>query len=120
MASCDAVVTGADSLLRDGHLVNKIGTLGLYLACQEFDVPSYTLMEVLKVELEGSEVAWQEESRDPGELSDEVEALNFYFEKVPGRLVRSVATDAGVMDTFGVTERFRTVGDLVRFYLAGG
>ncbi len=117
---CDAVVTGADSLLRDGQLVNKIGTLGLGLACVEFGVPFYALMEVLKVELVDHQISWEEESRDPGELSTEVKALNFYFERVPVRLVHSLVTDAGVMDTSSIMNRFKRAEDLIDFYVPGG
>ncbi len=114
---CDAVVTGADSLLRSGQLVNKIGTLALALACEDSGVPFYPLLEVIKVELEGQELPWREESRDPGEVSGEVEALNFYFERVPGRLVASAVTDAGVLEVDQALDRFRRKRDLGSFYL---
>ena len=113
----DAVVCGADSLLRDGSLVNKIGTLSLALACREQDVPFLPLLEVLKLELEGEEIRWQEERRDPEELSTQVEALNFYFEKVVPTLLERVVTDTGTERPVNLLERFRTPQDLARFYL---
>ena len=113
----DAVVCGADSLLRDGGLVNKIGTLPLALACREQDVPFLPLLEVLKLELEGQEIRWQEERRDPDELSTQVEALNFYFEKVVPTLLDRVVTDTGTERPVNLLDRFRTPEDLARFYL---
>lgn len=115
---CDAVITGADALLRDGQLVNKIGTSALVMASEESSVPYYPLMEVIKVELEGGEVPWREESRDPDEITDQVDALNFYFERVPSRIVRSVVTDAGVLGTREVLRRFRREEDVRGFYLS--
>ncbi len=113
----DAVVCGADSLLRGGGLVNKIGTLSLALACREHHVPFLPLLEVLKLELEGQEIRWEEERRDPEELSTRVEALNFYFEEVAPSLLDTVVTDAGTERPVTLLERFRTPEDLARFYL---
>ncbi len=113
----DAVVCGADSLLRGGGLVNKIGTLSLALACREHHVPFLPLLEVLKLELEGQEIRWEEERRDPEELSTRVEALNFYFEEVAPSLLDTVVTDAGTERPVNLLERFRTPEDLARFYL---
>ncbi len=117
VARCDAVITGADTLLRNGQLVNKIGTLGLALASEKHGVPCYPLMEAIKVELEGLEIPWREESRDPEEISDQVEALNFYFERVPSGLLSSVVTDAGVLKVRKVLHRFRREEDLKALYL---
>ncbi|MEE8199253.1 MAG: hypothetical protein V3R48_06025 [Thermoplasmata archaeon] len=113
----DAVVCGADSLLRGGGLVNKIGTLSLALACREYHVPFLPLLEVLKLELEGQEIQWEEEQRDPEELSTQVEALNFYFERVVPTLLDKVVTDTGTERLVNLLERFRTPEDLARFYL---
>lgn len=117
VSRCDAVITGADTLLRDGQLVNKIGTLGIALASEEYHVPYYPLMEVFKVELEGQEIPWQEESRDPEEICDQVEALNFYFERIPSGLLRSAVTDAGVLEVSEVLRQFKREEDLKEFYL---
>ncbi|MEE9163608.1 MAG: hypothetical protein V3U17_02280, partial [Thermoplasmata archaeon] len=113
----DAVVCGSDSLLRGGGLVNKIGTLSLALACREYHVPFLPLLEVLKLELEGQEIRWEEERRDPEELSTRVEALNFYFEEVVPTLLGTVVTDAGTERPVNLLERFRTPEDLARFYM---
>jgi translation initiation factor 2B subunit (eIF-2B alpha/beta/delta family) len=117
VSRADAVVTGADSLLRRGSLVNKIGTLSLALACREDGVPFLPLLEGLKVELEGEEMAWEEEKRDPAELSSRVEALNFYFEKVPPGLLDVLITDVGSWSFEELIQRFRTIEDLATFYV---
>ncbi|MFQ5986296.1 MAG: hypothetical protein ACE5KQ_02945 [Thermoplasmata archaeon] len=113
----DAVLSGADSLLRRGSLVNKIGTLSLALACREKGVPFLPLLEVLKLELEGEKMVWEEERRDPAELSPQVEALNFYFEEVPSTMLDVLVNDAGTERPEKLIERFRTLADLATFYL---
>ncbi len=117
VSRADAVVTGADSLLRRGSLVNKIGTLSLALACREHGVPFLPLLEGLKVELEGEEMAWEEEKRNPAELSSRVEALNFYFEEVSPGLLDVLITDAGSRSSEELIQRFRTLEDLATFYV---
>ncbi len=119
VADCDAVVTGADSLLRDGCLVNKVGTMSLTLACNEFGVPFYPLMEALKTEVEEGRVEWGQERRDPEELDGTVDAYNFYFEKVPARLTRLVVSDAGVARPSQHLKRFGRLEDLADFYSSG-
>ncbi|MFQ5837451.1 MAG: hypothetical protein ACE5HJ_01545 [Thermoplasmata archaeon] len=117
VARSDAVITGVDSLLREGSLINKIGTMSLALTCSEFSVPFYPIMEVLKVEVEGHEISPVEKSRDPGEVSEDLEALNFYFERVPSRLATSLVTDAGILKVSSLLNRFRRPEDLLSFYL---
>ncbi len=116
---CDAVVTGADALLLEGGLVNKIGTLSLALACEASDVPFHPLLEALKVELRGEALLRPSEDRDPSELSPSVEAWNFYFETVPESLLGRLVTDAGVVGAGELRERFATPEHLLAFYLQG-
>ncbi|MEE9173788.1 MAG: hypothetical protein V3U30_02290, partial [Thermoplasmata archaeon] len=66
--------------------------------------------------LEGQEIRWEEERRDPEELSTRVEALNFYFEEVVPTLLDTVVTDAGTERPATLLKRFRTPEDLARFY----
>ena len=117
VAEADAVLTGADALLRTGALVNKIGTLGLALACREFGVPFWPLLEALKVELEGDTRPWEPEDRPPEEMAENVNARNFYFERVDPRLVEEVVCDAGRMTPERLLRRFRTLEDQIRRYL---
>lgn len=117
VAEADAVLTGADAILRAGALVNKIGTLGLVLACREFNVPFWPLLEVLKVELEGDTRPWEPEDRAAAELAEGVPARNFYFERVDLRLVEEVISDAGRVPPDRLLRRHRTLTDLTRRYL---
>lgn len=119
VAQCDAVVTGADALLREGGLVNKIGTLPLALACEASDVPFLPLLEGLKVELRDHPLRRPAEARDASELSEAVEAWSFYFETVPEGLLGRLVTDAGVLAAEDLRERFATPEDLLSFYLQG-
>jgi len=45
----DAVVVGADTILPEGDLINRIGTRLLALAARDAEVPLYSISETLKV-----------------------------------------------------------------------
>ncbi|MGV9384211.1 s-methyl-5-thioribose-1-phosphate isomerase [Nonomuraea sp. NPDC003707] len=41
----DVALTAADRVTLDGHVINKVGTLGVALAARAFDVPFYALVD---------------------------------------------------------------------------
>ncbi|GGS50155.1 methylthioribose-1-phosphate isomerase [Planobispora rosea] len=41
----DVALTAADRVTLDGHVINKVGTLGVALAARAFDVPFYVLID---------------------------------------------------------------------------
>jgi translation initiation factor 2B subunit (eIF-2B alpha/beta/delta family) len=59
VGTVDLVLIGADTVFRDGSLVNKIGTAGLARAADEAGVPVIVACEVIKVT--------PVDARDPGE-----------------------------------------------------
>lgn len=101
----DRVIVGADSLLRDGTLVNKTGTKLLALAAQDAGVPFVVLADSFKhsaslpedVILEAMAV---DELDLPG--LHHVEAHNIYFDLTPGRLV-----DVWI-DEYGPSTQFKS------------
>jgi methylthioribose-1-phosphate isomerase len=100
----DALVTAGDRVTMDGHVVNKIGTLGLAVAAHAFDVPFYALVQApdrlaptaADVPIEyrsGAEVLSTLGRRT---ASDRVRGLYPAFDVTPPRFVTSVVTDRGV------------------------
>ena len=99
--SSDAVVVGADSVLRDGALVNKIGTYSLALAAKAAGKPFYAACELLKIDsVHTAETFPGPASRPARELEPppNVQAINVYFDVTPPDLVTSYVTDRGVYD----------------------
>lgn len=104
---CDVVLTGADSVLRDGSLVNKIGTYALALAAKAAGKPCYAACETLKIDsARTAETFPLPEPRSPEELEPppRVDALNLYFDLTPPELVTSYITDRGVYDPRGIAQ----------------
>ena len=94
----DVALVGADAVLPDGGLVNKVGTRLLGLACERAGTPLYAAADRFKVSasptLPLEEKAPQEVWPDapPG-----VQVRNIYFDRTESALVTGYATDAGLL-----------------------
>jgi len=100
----DAALVGADAVLADGSVVNKVGTRSLALAAAREDVPVYVVAAADKVrpdeEMHG-------ETGDPADLYDgeaPVTVANPIFERTPAELVDGVVTEHGVLDVDGIRD----------------
>lgn len=105
LGTIDALVTAADRVSLDGSVVNKVGTLGLAIAANTFDVPFYALVQTPdRLAVTGADIVI--EQRDPVEVlltlgvrtaSDLVtEAWYPAFDVTPPRFVTGVVTDRGM------------------------
>ncbi|MEU4519237.1 methylthioribose-1-phosphate isomerase [Amycolatopsis sp. NPDC024027] len=99
----DALVTAADRVTMDGHVVNKIGTLGLAVAASAFDVPFHALVQAPdQATATGADVPI--EYRDGAEVltvlgqpttSGRIRGRYPAFDVTPPRFVTTVVTDRG-------------------------
>jgi translation initiation factor 2B subunit (eIF-2B alpha/beta/delta family) len=69
VGTVDLLLIGADTVFRDGSLVNKIGTAGLAEAAKKADVPVIVACEVIKLT--------PAEPRDPGEARFDLTSPEF-------------------------------------------
>lgn len=79
------LLLGADTVFRDGSLVNKTGTLALALAAQDAGVPVIVACETFKLA--------------PFDPEEPVEDM---FELIPAALIDRVVTEEGAADTVDV------------------
>jgi methylthioribose-1-phosphate isomerase len=97
------LVTGADRVTMDGHVVNKIGTLQLAIAAHAFGVPFLALVQA--PDRQAATAADVElEDRDGDEVlhclgrrtaSERVTGVYPAFDVTPPRFVSAVVTDRG-------------------------
>jgi translation initiation factor 2B subunit (eIF-2B alpha/beta/delta family)/isopentenyldiphosphate isomerase len=99
--SFDAAVLGADAVLPDGSVVNKVGTYSLALAAARTGVPCYVVTAGDKVQTDGTvhDEAGPAEQVYDGDAAVSVE--NPTFERVPADLV-TVVTESGELDAADV------------------
>jgi translation initiation factor 2B subunit (eIF-2B alpha/beta/delta family) len=121
----DLVLTGCDALLEDGSVVNKVGTLGLALACDIFSVPFHCLCEALKVDPNHSLENPPTLKEGPSEElvttpSPGTKARNPYYDITPARLVRGVVWEEGVIPPTELPRRFGGLLELLDYYERSG
>jgi eIF-2B alpha/beta/delta-like uncharacterized protein len=98
--SAELALSGADSVLADGSVVNKVGTKVLALSALDAGVPFYTVCDTYKFNLLnylGKDIELEE--HDPEEVAD-IEGINVrnpYFEVIPSSLIKGVITENGLM-----------------------
>ncbi|MFL6126149.1 methylthioribose-1-phosphate isomerase [Actinophytocola sp.] len=92
----DALVTAADRVTMDGHVVNKIGTLGLAVAAHAFDVPFHAMVQAPD-RLAPTAADVPIEYRDGTEVLNRPGIRGLYpaFDITPPRFVTTVVTDRG-------------------------
>lgn len=99
----DAVIVGADRIAANGDTANKIGTLGVAVLAQHFDIPFYVAAPVSTIDASissGSGIPIEERSASevlPHPLEG-VEVCNPAFDVTPNALVSAIITERGVFE----------------------
>ena len=97
MPDVDALVVGADCVLGNGDVVNKVGTCLLALAAAEAGKPLLCLCESFKFT---SDDHFEPEPHDILALQlpdiEGLRGLNFTFDRTPARLVSAWVTESGI------------------------
>lgn len=94
----DAALVGADAVLADGALVNKVGTRLLALACERAGTPLHAAADRFKVSALSSLPLEEKPPREVWPDAPEGVALrNIYFDRTEAGLVTGYATDGGLL-----------------------
>ncbi len=93
----DSAFVGADAVLSDGTLVNKIGSFALAAACKIGKKNFHAVTSVLKFDNEKKAVNFVNKEESPHEIyaNPQIEVKNIYFDMVGPELISSVITEAG-------------------------
>jgi len=90
-------LSGADTVLVDGSVVNRAGTFALAALCRAAGKPFYAACETFKIDTGRSAKDWKPPpEQDPQEVSIDLPARNPYFDLTPGALVTGLVTERGV------------------------
>lgn len=105
MRNIDKVVVGADAILMDGNLINKIGTSTIALVANEYSVPFYVAAETYKFApktIFGDIVTIEERSSEevlPSNILNNlkyVEVKNPAFDITPAKYISLVISEIGI------------------------
>ena len=104
----DVAVVGADRIAANGDAANKIGTLGVALACADAGVPMVVAAPLTTVDRHTASGASIEiELRDGGEVVSwsgrataprSTRGFNPAFDVTPARLISAIVTEAGAVE----------------------
>ncbi len=92
------VLLGADSIERDGSVINKIGSFGIALAAYESRIPVYIVASLLKLDWDKqSKVELRSEQELWPQAPKATRILNYAFDKVPAKFITGIVTEAGII-----------------------
>jgi translation initiation factor 2B subunit (eIF-2B alpha/beta/delta family) len=103
LADCDALLVGADAVLPDGRVVNKVGTRAATTVANREGIDCYAVAATDKVRTDGTV---ETEPREESEVYDgdaDFGVVNPTFEATPAGLFDAVLTERGPIDADGVT-----------------
>lgn len=105
----DIVMVGADRILLDGHVFNKIGTLNEAILAHEFGIPFYVLAPTSTIDPKSSVDSVKIEERDPDEVRTvrtsqgkvyvtlkDIQVYNPVFDVTPPKYITGIITEKGV------------------------
>lgn len=98
-----AVLVGADTILPNGDIVNKVGTRMLALAADRADVPVYVVAARDKVATDDTFHTEEGPETAVYEGEEAITARNPIFDLTPGDLITGVLTEDGLLDQRGIT-----------------
>ncbi len=90
----DAALIGADIVLKNGNVINKVGSKSLALLCREYKKPFYVVTshskfsrrKIFKAKKEKSQEIWDKKVKN-------LSIINIYFEEIEKKLITKIFTD---------------------------
>jgi len=98
-----AVLVGADTVLPNGDVVNKVGTRALALAADRADVPMYVAAARDKVAVDDTFHREEGPKQAVYDGPETVAVRNPVFDLTPGELIDGVVTENGLLDSRGIS-----------------
>jgi translation initiation factor 2B subunit (eIF-2B alpha/beta/delta family) len=99
----DLIIFGVDSILKNGAIINKIGTHPLSITGKKNGVMVYAITDSYKYNLRSHlNKDIEIERKKPDEIYDnsvlDLEILNYYFDITPPEYLTGIISDLGVLD----------------------
>ncbi|PRR80686.1 Methylthioribose-1-phosphate isomerase [Clostridium liquoris] len=117
----DLFTSAADTIARDGHIANKIGTLQIAILAKYFGIPYFVTGIPDIGKKSGADIVIEE--RDPKEVLsyggikntlDTVKGIYPSFDITPPHLISGIVTDKGIFSSYDLPRYFET--EVQQFY----
>ncbi|MCX7876739.1 MAG: translation initiation factor eIF-2B [Melioribacteraceae bacterium] len=90
----DCGIIGADTILNNGNVINKIGSSIIALSCKNFNKPFYVMADKTKIK---QTEKFKQKEMPPEEIwrhsYKKIKIKNYYFEEIPKNLITKIITD---------------------------
>ena len=90
----DAAIIGADSVLKNGNVINKVGSKSLALLCKEYKKPFFVVTTQQKF---SNRNIFHHKNENPKEIFDKkmknLSVKNIYFEEIEKKFITKIITD---------------------------
>jgi len=102
----NSIMVGADRILKDGHVFNKVGTFKEAVIAHELGIPFYALAPSSSFDLVNNVNDVKIEERDPSEVKlirgvpitlSDVKVYNPVFDVTPPKYVTAIITEKGII-----------------------
>jgi translation initiation factor eIF-2B subunit delta len=94
VSKVDAAIIGADSVLKNGNVINKTGSKALALLCKESKRPFYVVTTQSKF---SNKKTFKPKKENPDEIwikkNKNLKVSNFYFEEIGNKLITKIITE---------------------------
>jgi translation initiation factor 2B subunit (eIF-2B alpha/beta/delta family) len=108
MSRTGAVLTGADGVLPDGSVINKVGTYLLALAASDRDVPFFVVADMWKFGFEPAHALFEERpATDIVAEQPPFSVRNITFDRTPPHLISGYICEHGARDATAVADYIR-------------
>ncbi|MFX1376879.1 MAG: hypothetical protein ACFFA0_13825 [Promethearchaeota archaeon] len=111
----DLVLIGVDSILRDGSIINKIGSYPLTALSKLKNIDAYAVGDSNKYNLRshyGHEILIEKKlSSEVFDIRDDtnIDVMNYYFELIPSKYISGIISDLGVITIQKFIERVKNL-----------
>ena len=90
----NCVLTGADSILKNGDVINKVGSLQLAVLSKYYGKPFYVVADKLKLSPNNKFIQTEKPANEIREVhTKRIKVKNFYFERIPKLLISKIITN---------------------------
>ncbi|MFX1601590.1 MAG: hypothetical protein ACFFB6_13440, partial [Promethearchaeota archaeon] len=110
----DFVLIGVDSILKNGSIINKIGTFPLAIVANAKDVDVYVVADSYKYNLKSHfdqpimiEKKPIDEVYDKEIKSKFLEVYNYYFDETPSKYISGIISNYGILSIKGFLEKVK-------------
>ncbi len=120
----DLVLIGIDSILKDGSVINKIGTFPLAVMAYQKGIDVYAIGTSFKYNIKSHyglnvriEKQPKEEIYNRQDLNENLEICNYYFDTTPPKYIKGIISDIGILPPKKFVKRIKKILPFDWFHL---